>query len=276
LLAVLIAGPCLGQADAPAESARAPEIRRIPAAEANQGVTADERFLYVIDNRVIGKYDRASGARVGGWEGTEGGPIRHLNAGVVREGRLHVAHSNYPAVPMLSSIEVWDTETLRHLDSHSFGIHSGSATWVDFHDGSWWVAFANYDNRGGTPGRGVEWSTVERFDRDWRQTGAWVFPDSLVSRFRPYSNSGGFWSSQGVLHVTGHDAPEIYLLRLPEAGSTLEWIGTIAAPIEGQGIGRDPRDPKSLFAIDRGRREVIELRLPASSPAGRTMNPLVP
>ena len=264
LLAILIAGPCAGQDQPPARSSRAVELRRIPAAEANQGVAADERFLYVIDNHAIGKYDKDTGARVAAWEGAEGGPTHHLNAGLVRDGRLYVAHSNYPDVPMLSSIEVWDARTLRHVDSHSFGIHSGSATWIDFHDGSWWVAFANYDNRGGTPGRGVEWSTVERFDADWRQTGAWVFPDSLVSRFRPFSNSGGFWSAEGFLYLTGHDAPEIYTLRLPEGGSTLEWIGTIPAPIEGQGIGRDPADPAIVYAVDRGRREVIVVRLPGA------------
>lgn len=268
LLAALSAGPCDGQEPPSAAAGHATELRRIPAAEANQGVAADERFLYVIDNRAIGKYDRVTGAPVARWEAEVGG-IRHLNAGLVRERRLYVAHSNYPAVPMLSSIEMWDSHTLRHLGNHSFGIHSGSATWIDFHDGSWWVAFANYDNRGGTPGRGVEWSTVERFDLEWKQTGAWVFPDSLVERFRPYSNSGGFWHDDGVLYLTGHDAAEIYLLRLPTAGSTLEWIATLPAPIEGQGIGRDPTDPTTLFAIDRGSREVIEVRLPGVPAAAR-------
>jgi hypothetical protein len=28
--------------------------------------------------------------------------------------------------------------TMEHVDTHSFGIHQGSATWVDRHDGSWW------------------------------------------------------------------------------------------------------------------------------------------
>lgn len=260
LLGALLAGPCDAQDIAVGPTGV--EIRRIPAAEANQGVVADAEHLYVIDNRAIGKYSRATGARVDGWTDAADGPFHHLNAGIIRDGLLYVAHSNYPGVPMVSSVEVWDTRTMRHVDSHSFGIHSGSATWIDFRDGSWWVAFVDYDGRGGTPGRGVQWSTVERFDPDWRQTGGWSFPADLVERFRPYSNSGGFWGDDGLLHLTGHDAAEIYTLRLPAAGGDLEWVGTIPAPIQGQGIGRDPVDDRLIFAIDRSRREVIEVRLP--------------
>jgi hypothetical protein len=262
LLLLFTAGRCDAQSAAPPVTAEAVEVRRIPAREANQGVAADDRFLYVIDNQAIGKYEKESGARVGGWSSPDDGPIQHLNAGIVREGRLYVAHSNYPAVPMVSSIEIFDVETMRHVDSHSFGIHGGSATWIDFHDGSWWVAFVNYDGRGGVPGRGVEWSTVERFDAEWRQTGGWVFPAALIERFRPYSNSGGFWSADGQLYLTGHDAAEIYTMRLPPAGSTLEWTGTIAAPIAGQGIAGDPIQAGIVYAIDRGRREVIVAKMP--------------
>jgi hypothetical protein len=262
LLLLLTAGRCDAQSAAPQITAEAVEVRRIPAREANQGVAADDRFLYVIDNQAIGKYEKANGARAGGWSSPDDGPIQHLNAGIVREGRLHVAHSNYPGVPMVSSIEIFDVETMRHVDSHSFGVHGGSATWIDFHDGFWWVAFVNYDNRGGVPGRGVEWSTVERFDAEWRQTGGWVFPAGLIERFRPYSNSGGFWSADGQLYLTGHDAAEIYTMRLPTAGSTLEWTGTIAAPIAGQGIAGDPIQTEIVYAIDRGRREVIVVKMP--------------
>lgn len=265
LLPLFASGPCAAQLSAPADPPHAVEVGRIAAAEANQGVVADQRYLYVIDNRTIGKYDKATGTRLAVWQGAEDGPVQHLNAGVVRDGRLYVAHSNYPGVPMVSSIEVWDTETLRHVDSHSFGIHSGSATWIDHRAGSWWVAFVNYENRGGVPGRGVDWSTVERFDTEWRQTGGWIFPAALVARFRPYSNSGGFWGDDGLLYLTGHDAAEIYTLRLPSAGSVLEWTGTIAAPIQGQGIGKDPAARDVVYAIDRRRREVIVVQLPESS-----------
>jgi hypothetical protein len=87
-------------------------LARFHAPEARQGVAVDERFYYVIGNRVIGKYDRKSHQRLAVWEGPEGGPIEHLNSGVVVDGRLYCAHSNYPGIPMTSSVEIWDTETL--------------------------------------------------------------------------------------------------------------------------------------------------------------------
>ena len=45
---------------------------------------------------------------------------------------------------MTSSVEIWDAATMQHVGSHSFGIMWGSNTWIDRHDGAWWVTFANY------------------------------------------------------------------------------------------------------------------------------------
>lgn len=266
---LLLAVSAVGLAGAVGAHAQAPmalpesavEVRRVPAPEARQGVAADALYLYVIDNRTIGKYEKSSGARVGGWAGPASGPIQHLNAGIVRDGRLYAVHSNYPNLPMVSSIEIFDVGTMEHVGSHSFGIHSGSATWLDVREGEWWVAFVHYDNRGGYPDRGVEWSTVERFDIEWRRLAGYVFPTELVDRFRPYSNSGGFWTPGGLLLLTGHDEPELYVARLPNAGSALEWLGTIPAPITGQGIARDPSDPELFYGIDRPRTEVVVFRI---------------
>jgi hypothetical protein len=250
---------------APVTTRVATEIRRIASPEARQGVAADQAHLYVIDNRTIGKYSKETWLFVSRWQGDPEGPIQHLNAGMVREGRLYAASSNYPKLPMISSIEVWDVETMRHVGSHSFGIHSGSATWIDYHDELWWVAFANYENAAGVPGRGVAWSTVELFDEDWRQVGGYVFPEELVEKFRPFSNSGGVWVN-GELWLTGHDAAEVYVARLPEAGATLNWVATIKAPIEGQGITVDPIAPDVLYAIDRASREVVVVRVGMTRP----------
>ena len=63
LLALLMAGPCAGQEETRNTSAHATEVRRIPAAEANQGVAADDRFLYAIDDtgkRAVGSRPQAS------------------------------------------------------------------------------------------------------------------------------------------------------------------------------------------------------------------------
>lgn len=255
-----------GQDAAPRDSVPvvdAREVRRFSADEARQGIAADQRHLYLIDNRRIGKYDKTTGRRVGGWAGPAGGAIQHLNSGVVMDGRLYAAHSNYPDRPMVSSVEVWDVESMRHVGSHSFGIHAGSLTWIDRRDGAWWVAFANYENAAGEAGRGVEWTVLERYDDQWRRTGGWVFPPSLVARWRPYSTSGGVWGADGRLYVTGHDAPELYVLRLPGAGAALEWVETIRGTHHGQGIARDPADPTLIYGIDRGAREAVVLQLPS-------------
>lgn len=259
-IALLLGAPRTGVSQVSAGGRVATEVGRFRASEARQGVAVDGTHVYAIADRSIGKYTREGGEPVARWEGTADGPIQHLNGGIVREGNLYVAASNYPDLPMVSSIEIWDVMTMEHVETISFGIHSGSATWVDFHNGSWWVAFANYENEAGLPGRGVEWTSVERFDTDWRRTGGWVLPTALVDKFRPYSNSGGVWTG-GELWLTGHDAAEIYVVRLPEAGATLELVETIPAPIEGQGIAVDPIFPRRLYAIDRSTREVVILEV---------------
>jgi len=237
------------------------EVRRIRAEGARQAPAADDAHIYAIDNRAITKHDKATGALVDEWSGPADGPIVHLNSGIVREGRLYAAHSNYPAVPMISSIEIFDVASMEHVGSHSFGIHAGSATWVDRHDGAWWVAFANYAGVGGTPGRGPEWTVVERFDDQWRRTGGWVFPAQVVEAFDDMSSSGGAWGPDGRLYVTGHDAPLLFEMRLPEAGGVLELVEAIPVVAEGQGIAWDPVEEGTLYTILRSRREIVVSRM---------------
>ena len=119
---------------------RAETLRRYAAPEARQAVAVDASSFYAITNREIGRYDRKTGARVAHWRGEDDGPFIHLNSGVVIDGRLYCAHSNYPGVPMVSSIEVFDGATLRHVESVPLGIGHGSATWIDRHDDARWVA----------------------------------------------------------------------------------------------------------------------------------------
>ena len=63
VLLALLAGPVLAQ---PA-TLTSEVVRRLPAQEARQGVAVDERHLYAITNSKIGKYDKATGAKVGEW-----------------------------------------------------------------------------------------------------------------------------------------------------------------------------------------------------------------
>jgi hypothetical protein len=228
----------------------------------------DADHFYAIDDRRIAKYAKRTGERVASWVERDGGPIVHLNSGVVLDGRLHCAHSNYPGVPMRSSIEVSDARTLAHLESHDLGELAGSATWIDRHGGSLWVGLGNYAGRGGAPGRGPEHSAVARFDGAWLPLGSYGFPKSVVGRFGTRSNSGGAFGPDGLLYATGHDAPEVYALRVPAAGSVLELVEILPAPASGQGIAWDPADPGVLWTIRRDAREVVASRLRTGGPRG--------
>ena len=239
------------------------ELRRIPVAEARQGAAADAAHLYAIDNHAIGKYRKDTGERVGGWACAEGRPLIHLNAGVVQAGRLYAAHSNYPGVPMFSSVEVWDPATLTPTGSHSLGRTDGSLTWLDRRNGRWIACFVHYGKKGGEPGRGPEWTRLVEFDDEWRSTGGWVLPAALVAKLgaRGYSCAGGAMGPGGYLYVTGHDDPELYVLAFPSQGAELQWIATVPEPAEGQGFCWDPVEPDVIYLLSRKGREIIAGRI---------------
>jgi len=267
LVACVVASLAHAENPAAASDLRLEPIRRFRAEEARQAVAVDAEYFYAIDDRRIGMYAKRTGERVASWAEREGGPIVHLNSGVVLDGRLHCAHSNYPSVPMRSSIEVFDARTLAHLASHDLGLLPGSATWIDRREGLFWVGLANYAGRGGVPGRGPEHSAVARFDAAWRPLGSHAFPRAVVLRFGTRSNSGGAFGPDGLLFATGHDAPELYVLRVPAAGALLELVEILPAPASGQGIAWDPADPDVLWTIRRKAREVVASRLVGSAPA---------
>jgi hypothetical protein len=237
------------------------EIGRFHAAEAGQGVAVDAGHFYAIDDRAIGKYEKASGRRVARFEGPANGAIAHLNGGVVSGGRLYCAHSNYPGIPPTSSVEIWDTAELTHVGSHSFGISEGWLTWVDLYQDAWWAVFAHYGKTRRETGKDAAWSRLVRLGPRWQPEAAWVLPADLRWRFGDYSSSGGSWSAGGVLYVTGHDRPELYALRLPASGSTLDLIEVLPVPTPGQGIAWDRGRTGVLYALDRPRREVVVLRV---------------
>jgi hypothetical protein len=250
-----LSSACLGG------SRSAVELGQFNAPEADQAVAVDQEHFYAIDNAEIGKYDKATGERVGGWKGDEGGPIIHLNSGIVIDGRLTCAHSNYPGIPMVGSIEIWDTETMEHGASHSFGINAGSTTLIDFKDGYWYVAFVHYAKFAAQLGTDPRWSTLIKFDSEWRAIESWVYPPEVLERFNPYSNSGGAFGPDGLIYATGHDRPEIYVLRFPEAGSVLEHVETIEVNSEGQGIAWDPSDPWVLYVMRRSDSTILPTRI---------------
>jgi hypothetical protein len=241
------------------------ELRRFPAPEAGQGAASDGEFIYAINNYTVAKYRKSGGERIALWDGGKGGAIIHLNAGVVWNGRLYCAHSNYPGVPMQSSVEIFDTGSLKHVGSHSFGRTDGSLTWIDRRDGKWIACFVHYAKRGGEQGRGPEWTHLVEFDDAWRRLRGWSLPADFVAHIGPrgFSVSGGAFGLRGLLYATGHDHPELYVLDFPEAGASLKWVATIPITTEGQAFGWDPSESGVLYTIGRKTREVIVGRVTA-------------
>lgn len=237
------------------------ELRRIDAPEAKQGVVADARYVYAISNSEIARIDKASGRQVDSWRGDPRQFI-HMNSCSLEGSELVCAASNYPAVPMANSIEWFDSRTLTHVRSRSLGPGRGSLTWLDWHDGSWWACFANYDGKGSERGRDHRWTTLVRFDADFAEQQAWLFPETVLERFRPYSASGGSWGPDGLLYVTGHDRPELYALRLPAAGTRLEHVATIAIPTSGQAIAWDADGSRTLWSIERKAKQAVASEIP--------------
>ncbi len=236
-------------------------VRRYTAPEARQAVAVDATHFYAITNARIAKYDKTTGRRLLEWTGPPGGPIRHLNSGLVVGGRLYCAHSNYPETPMVSSIEIFDTATLRHVGSHSFGFGHGSATWIERRADGWWVAFAHYAGKGGEPGRGPEYSVLVRYDHDWREQEAWAFPKAVIDRWDGMSSSGGVWAADGLLYTSGHHSTELYVLKLPASGAVLELVRIVPFESEGQGIAIDPATGH-LWSIQRKTGEVLVSKMP--------------
>jgi hypothetical protein len=261
LLIALAALALAGPAGAAPAALKAEVLRVYPAAEANQGVAVDARSFYVVDNSTIGRYDKATGARTGGWTG-DPKVFPHLNSCAVVEAQLYCASSNYPSTPMVSTVEVFDLAKLTHMRSIALGHQVGSLTWVTRQGGAWWAGFANYDGKGGEPGRDHSFTALVKFDDAWKPLGQWKFPASVLDRFAPMSNSGGVWGEDGLLYISGHDEPVVFVLRVPAKGEMLELVATVAAPIEGQAIARDPSDAATLYGIVRTKRQVVAMKLP--------------
>ena len=247
-----------GNAAVPALKAQ--EVRRFSAPDAFQGVAVDAHAFYAISDNRITKYDKATGRRSASWS-DRSGSIVHLNSCTIRNALLFCAHSNYPDRPPRSSVEIFDTATLKHVGHRSLGITPGALTWADFHDGGWWLCFAIYG--GFSPDKAGPSTTVVEYDEQWRRRRTWLFPASILGAFGPMSASGGAWGPGGYLYVMGHDRPELYVLRLPESGAVLRHVATIVTPGPGQAFGWDATEPDTFYSIDRTLRQVIVARIPS-------------
>jgi len=223
-------------------------VRQLPAPEANQAAAADERYLYAITNDRVVVFDRATDARVS----ESRGDAKHLNSGFVWDGVLYAAHSNYPKTPESSQIKRFDPATGELTTFHDFGNYGGSLTWAIHQPkrapDEWWCNFAKYGEHN------VETFLV-RFDADWKELARFTYPPELFGRLGKFSLSGGIWTDDTLL-VTGHDDRMAFRLRLPAAGTVLEFVEEVPIPFTGQGIAADPVTG-GLVGIDRGRKRVL-------------------
>lgn len=265
---VLARAQALGDTPPQVQHLTARTLRVFPAPEAGQGVAADARHFYAITNSMIAKYEIGSGQRRAEWTGLKDGLIRHLNSCLADIGRLWCANSNFPQTPMGSSVEVFDTATLAHVESHSLGMmDEGSITWFDRYRGGWIAGFAHYDERGGVPFKDHRFSSVVTYDAEWRRTGGWLFPPSVLERMAPHAASGGAIGPDGFLYLLGHDRPEMYVVARPPMGPTMIHVATIDLEAEGQAFSWAQDGSRTVFAIDRPKRLVRTIDLPAVEPA---------
>ncbi len=220
------------------------ETASFSAEEAKQAAAADERFFYVITNRVIAKYDRTTHERVA----VSSGDAEHLNSGFFWNGRLYCAHSNYPKKPEDSQIMVLDTPSMQLSVFKDFGSFGGSLTWVIRRDERWWCNFALY-------GDDNDKTFLVEFDDAWNEVGRWRYSSELIARIGKASLSGGVWFGDTLI-VTDHDNPRLYLLRLVVGESMLTLVGEQTAPITGQGIAFDPVTG-GLVGIQRAAKRVV-------------------
>lgn len=236
-------------------------VKEYTVPKAQQGIAVDKKFFYIINNTSISKHCKKEGLQVAVWEDKDS-LLKHMNAGVIIDNKLFCTHSNFPGTPMVSSIEIFDPKTLEHIDSHSFGILNGSATWIDKHKGYWYVAFAHYAGYGGLENRNNSWSKLVKFDSNFRQIESWIFPKELLIKFGKHSSSGGIIFPDGRILCTGHDNLEAYILEFPSKGSTLQLIETINIGSYGQGIAREKIGNSDLiYGLIRSEKKVVVTKI---------------
>ena len=240
----------------------AEELRRWKPRGANQGVAVDAHHFYGIGNYVVGKYDKITGARVAEWVGLRGGATIHLNGGLIQDGQLVLAHSNFPQLPMASSLEYFDPVTVQPVKTVSLGIRHGSLTWAEKKDGFWWACFAHYNDQGTAAGTDNRSTLFGKFDEQWNLLESWIFPAQVVTNWGKSSSSGGSWGDDGLLYTTGHDEKELHVLRLPKMGVALEYVTSIVVPFEGQSWAWDRSDKRIIYGIIRRTGEVVVARIP--------------
>lgn len=226
-------------------------LRTYKCPESTQGVAVSSNAFYGIGSMVVSKRALRGELLIKkDYADTE--LIHHFDGGIVVDGLLYCSHSNFPDVPMASSIEIFDPETLQHLQTISLGIDVGSCTWIVPGEDCWYLGFAHYDNTNRSTmdeaDRNNYWSQIVRFDKNWRRTGGWIIPREVMDLLKPYSISGALYLN-GRFYCTGHDLEKLFVLEFPPYGMQMVLAGTIDIPFKGQGIAIDHEG--NLWGIDR-------------------------
>lgn len=91
----------------------------------------------------------------------------------------------------------------------------------------------------------------------------------LLARIAPYTVSGASWTGNGVLALTGHDRPEVYLVTVPRQQSAVKLTRAVTVTTEGQAIDWDPRRRQALWSISRRDRALVLSDLSASPTRSR-------
>lgn len=261
---MLTAGPATADGGDTPTLLHAEALAQFDAPEADQGVVATGSFVYVIDNKRIGRFKKNSYRRDGRVTLSRGG-IKHLNSCALGGDDEHLwcANSNFPERPMASSVEVFARDTLRHVESYSLGITDGSLVWFHPSEDGYLAGFAHYDGNGGIEGKSHRWTRIVRLDADLQRRAGWMLPDSVLKRLAPSSASGGAVGPDGLLYITGHDRPEMYVLGKPERGPKLIHLATVEIAIHGQAFAWDPAQERVVWGVDRPSSTVRSFRIPS-------------
>lgn len=84
-----------------------------------------------MNNFRITKHRKADGWPLVQLGGSEARPLIHMDSDMVWQGKLYAPHSNYPALPMASSAEVWDMQGTEHIAATVLMSGWIPFTWLD-------------------------------------------------------------------------------------------------------------------------------------------------
>ena len=148
----------------------------------------------------------------------------------------------------------------------------GSLTWLDRYRNGWMAGFAHYDATGGVPFKNHRFSSVVTYDHEWRRTGGWLFPPTILEQMAPHAASGGAIGPDGWLYLLGHDRPEMYVVARPPMGPVLIHVATIDLEAEGQAFSWAQDGSRTVFTVDRRKGLVRSIEVPSVRPAAASVS----